>query len=34
MDQLNRKIVMELLLHSAKEKLNGQYVFLTPQEMG
>lgn len=25
---------MELILSSAKEKLNGQYVFLTPQEMG
>ena len=34
MDQVNRKIVMELILSSAKEKLNGQYVFLTPQEMG
>lgn len=34
MDQVNRKIVMELLLNAAKDNLNGQYVFLTPQEMG
>ena len=25
---------MELILNAAKEKLSGQYVFLTPQEMG
>ena len=25
---------MELLLDAAKVKLDGQYVFLTPQEMG
>lgn len=25
---------MELILNAAKEKLCGQYVFLTPQEMG
>ena len=34
MDQINRRIVMELIVSSAKEKLNGQYMFLTPQEMG
>lgn len=34
MDQVNRSIAMELILSAAKEKLNGQYVFLTPQEMG
>ena len=34
MDQINRRFAMELILTSAKEKLNGQYVFLTPQEMG
>jgi hypothetical protein len=25
---------MELIVNAAKEKLTGQYVFLTPQEMG
>jgi hypothetical protein len=25
---------MELILNAAKERLSGQYVFLTPQEMG
>ena len=25
---------MELILNAAKERLAGQYVFLTPQEMG
>lgn len=34
MDQINRSIAMDLILSAAKEKLNGQYVFLTPQEMG
>ncbi len=34
MDQVNRRFAMELMLNSAKEKLNGQYLFLTPQEMG
>lgn len=34
MDQVNRRFAMELILNSAKEKLNGQYLFLTPQEMG
>jgi chromosome segregation ATPase len=34
MDQINRNFAMELILAAAKEKLNGQYVFLTPQEMG
>lgn len=34
MDQINRNFAMELILTAAKENLNGQYVFLTPQEMG
>lgn len=34
MDQINRTIAMDLILSAAKDKLNGQYVFLTPQEMG
>lgn len=34
MDQINRTYAMELIVSAAKEKLNGQYVFLTPQEMG
>lgn len=34
MDQINRNFAMELILNAAKDKLNGQYVFLTPQEMG
>lgn len=34
MDQINRSFAMELILSAAKENLNGQYVFLTPQEMG
>lgn len=34
MDQVNRRFAMELILSSAKDKLNGQYLFLTPQEMG
>lgn len=25
---------MDLILNAAKDKLNGQYMFLTPQEMG
>lgn len=33
-DQVNRRFAMELILSSAKDKLNGQYLFLTPQEMG
>ncbi len=31
---MNRRFAMELILSAAKEKLNGQYIFLTPQEMG
>lgn len=34
MDQINRTYAMELILSAAKESLSGQYVFLTPQEMG
>lgn len=34
MDQINRTYAMDLILSAAKEALNGQYVFLTPQEMG
>jgi len=34
MDQVNRRFAMELILSSAKDNLNGQYLFLTPQEMG
>lgn len=34
MDQINRSMAMDLILSAAKDKLNGQYVFLTPQEMG
>lgn len=34
MDQLNRRFAMDLIIHSAKKALNGQYVFLTPQETG
>jgi chromosome segregation ATPase len=34
MDQVNRQFAMELIVNAAKEKLKGQYVFLTPQEMG
>ena len=33
-DQINRSFAMELILSAAKDNLNGQYVFLTPQEMG
>lgn len=34
MDQINRTYAMDLIVSAAKESLNGQYVFLTPQEMG
>lgn len=34
MDQINRVFAMELIVSAAKETLSGQYVFLTPQEMG
>ena len=34
MDQINRSFAMDLIVAAAKDKLNGQYVFLTPQEMG
>jgi chromosome segregation ATPase len=34
MDQINRDFAMELIVGAAKQNLNGQYVFLTPQEMG
>lgn len=34
MDQINRTMAMELIVSAAKDKLNGQYVFLTPQEIG
>lgn len=34
MDQINRRFAMDLILSSAIQKLNGQYLFLTPQEMG
>jgi chromosome segregation ATPase len=34
MDQINRNFAMDLLLDAAKERLNGQYMFLTPQEVG
>jgi chromosome segregation ATPase len=32
MDSVARKFAMELILDAAKEQLNGQYMFLTPQE--
>ncbi len=34
MDQINRDFAMELIVNAAKDNMNGQYVFLTPQEMG
>jgi len=34
MDQINRRFAMELIINTAKDRLAGQYVFLTPQEMG
>ena len=32
MDSVARKFAMELILDAAKDQLNGQYMFLTPQE--
>jgi chromosome segregation ATPase len=34
MDQINRNLAMDLIVASAKDNLNGQYIFLTPQGIG
>ena len=34
MDQINRSFAMDLILDAARKQLNGQYMFLTPQETG
>lgn len=33
MDQVNRKFALDLLVNAAKEKISGQFVFLTPQDL-
>ena len=32
MDQINRSFAMDLIVDAARESLNGQYMFLTPQD--